>query len=561
MRIVAFAISIVFVVACDSPDNAAPGGTGGTVSDGSATGNPDAATDTTEPRDEGPSVADTTPPTGDTGPIPADPGNVFDPGPAPDLLPDKEPPFVTATKPAKEALDAPVPFVVEITFNEPVRNVVDKTAVVYDQFDEPLEGAWATPDGKDSGPVWVFTPAKPDLIRVVSPYRVQLNLPVSVISDLAGNKLEGPVVFTFVTEGPKNTVKYTSLASKYAPLLRQETQDTGTVYDYPLALNTDGDWDATNTKAWMGNAATKQVLPTVQQTVIESESHFFIHYAYYWPFRPDWNGTTFENDAAGAMVVVEKWAGGVAAERPVEVLTWFRDGSGEYIRAYPTTESGILAAGGDAADLGVDAVYDQAVLFPANRFEAWVSAGTHQSCLWADPGSNGFINTCMLSATDKVSKTFFELAWGAQATPIVRGDPKWPRTGNASYALVDLLGAWWARRTAVGKIFFDQSRLYTLKIGDTEWTTRFPTWFVSGADKSDGRPPWAARWEPGDGKKHTKTESGVFFVDPAGFLALRHKEGYVKAAWDPTTKEGFAVAYCYNPYLGIDRRGTIAACP
>ncbi len=487
----------------------------------------------------------------------------FDPGPAPDLIPDDDAPTLIKTAPAKDATNVALPFTLQLTFSEGVKNVEDNTVSVTDVNETKLAGTFAPDDAKS---FWTFKPTG-ELMNA-SPYKVTVNFPLQVIADLANNKFVGITEFTFFTAPPPNREKYAALAGKHAPVLRILTTDKPQ-YDIPVALDADGNYDLTNTKAWLDKATTKELTPTVYWDAFESESHYFIHYTWYFPFRNDGLDKSFENDASGATVVVEKWKEGASAERPVEVLTWFKKPGGEYVRAYATNEGGVYV--NDLSNEYFSGAWPEAELFVDGRPEIAITGGVHESCLWKDEGNQA---ACELPLGDRImySESTIVLSPADAATKVKKNGSTWPRSndaiGNApdakvGYKLADMLATWWPRRTQVANMFNDSFSTYSYSDNGKAKIAKFPRFFMK-ADKtaSDGRAPWAIAWKPGDNSLYIDSlPAGQIFIDPAAHLAGRHGTPYVETAFVAASKTGFSKAWCFNPYLGIDIRGTGEVCP
>ena len=129
-----------------------------------------------------------------------------------------------------------------------------------------------------------------------------------------------------------------AIAERFAPVLYQRMAGTPEEhrFDYPTNFDFDGDWTGNNN--WANSADPKYKLWSyVHYSVIESEDHYFIHYAVYHP--RDWSIVqssydsildklqdkykdiigggarkeaefNHENDLEGALVIVDKWAEG-----------------------------------------------------------------------------------------------------------------------------------------------------------------------------------------------------------------------------------------------------------
>ncbi|MFT5431167.1 MAG: hypothetical protein ACI9OJ_001846 [Myxococcota bacterium] len=494
----------------------------------------------------------------------------------PDTTVDGAKPKLLSSTPADGETNVAVPFVITLIFSEPVKNVDKNTVQIQDVSDASLVGTFAKVGDGDK---WTFTPTDPLLF--VSPYKVTVNYPTPVIIDQAGNKMETIEEITFFTGAPADLGKYDALAEKYAPTVRNNISAAKSQLDYPTALNLDGDWDLRNNKEHLNKPTTKTLAPTTHYTVLESESHYFVHYVWYWGARnnPD-QSDVFENDAAGAMVVIEKWP----AERPVELFTWFKTPGGQYVRSFPTTEGGIFDS--SKGDEGVTEVYAQADLFVGDRFELMLIGGSHQACLWQYEGNS---SACDLNPGDKAvyAANSLRMTAGETATIVEKKAAGWPKNNAAAvpmmdgtdgtdgtdamepevhYALESMLPTWWPRRTQLNTMFYDAVSNYTLPAaapGAPAKTAKFPRFFLDAADQqSNGRTPWAVIWKPGDNTQYTADlAAGMFFIDPPTHMFERHGTPYVTTAFNPADKTGFSRAWCFNPYLDIDDRGTSEACP
>ncbi len=482
-----------------------------------------------------------------------------DPGPAPDLIPDKEAPTLKSTTPKAGAVAVAVPWSLLLTFSEPVKNVEDSTVEVTDTAGVPLKGTFTSDDAKT---VWTFKPTGE--LAYASPYTAKINFPIQVIADMANNKMAGITEFQFFTAPPKDRENYAALARKYSPRLRVLTS-AKPHYDYPAKIDLDGDLDLKNNKTYLDKATTNKLTPVVYWDALESESHTYIHYVWYHVGRTA-EGDAFENEAAGALVVLEKFP----TERPVEALVWFKKTGGDYVRAFATEESGILG-GGALASEGLTAVFAQSALFPEGHIEVAIKEGGHEACLWLDEGNQA---ACHLPNGDRVIYEDFTvlLDAGDTASTIKKNGANWPRSNQAiggsvgatvSYKLEDMLAIWWPYRTQTETLFNDSFAAYTFTVGGKTKAVEVPRYFLAAdGSQSDGRAPWAVIWKPGDNTIYVDgLPAGQFFLDPAAHLAARHTTAYTEATFDATAKTGFSTAWCFNAYLGIDIRGTGDACP
>lgn len=466
------------------------------------------------------------------------------------------PPAIKTISPTDGQVNVDVPLQIVITFTESVKIVTKDTIELKDALGKLVTCTYAS---DASGAVWTIKPQGDTLLA--SPYKLAVNSPLQAITDSAGNKMQGIKNFTFYTKGPANTSAYDALAAKYAPTINLGTNGAHPEFDFPLAFDLDANWYIFDNKKHVQKSTVKELKPVVYHAVIESESHTYIHYTYY--FTSHTEGTEYLNEAAGALVVLEKWP----AERPVEILTWYRDSSGsEYVRAFQTSESGIVQGDGKTmTQKGIDGTIAQATLFPSSRFLAYIPSGKHESCLWESAGF-GNIGGCDLPVGDKAGILKMVLTYDAAGGTIAKNGAIYPKDGAFKYGLVDLLTSLWLRRLDTSDVFYDSDSKFTLSMGGKTYETQYPKYFIadkdaSGATQSDGRAPFAVTWKPGDGGQFTDISQGTYFFDPAGFLMQRHDSDYVNKAFDAAAKTGFSKVYCYNPYLGIDQRSKSAVCP
>lgn len=481
--------------------------------------------------------------------------------PTPDLLQDNEVPKVDKVEPGAGGTIA-IPFKITITFNRPVKNVGVDSVEVRDVNGAILEGVFAQ---NDNGDVWTFEP-KPEQLLFSSPYTLNVNAPKQVILAANGKKLNGIHTTKFFTGPPENLAEYHALALKFAPTIQAATRAGQGHLAIPTRLNVDGDkdWDLKNNLAWFEDKKNKTVKPAVHYTVLESESHFFIHYVFYFSQRDnsvDDEDDVFENDASGAVVMVEKWdAQGMVAQRAVEVATWFRTGKGQYVHTFATDDSGIKDS--ELQDNHLDKEYARADLFPDDRFMSYISAGDHESCLWNWTGNGNF--GCEVLDAEKATWDTHVLTPADKATAIQKINNKWVLKSEAAYELVDMLDTWWPRRTDFDGMFHEDDAKLTWKApaGMKTTTVTYPTFFIDAAGDTSGRTPFGVLWKPGDNSTYQDIDQGLFFFDTPNYLTQHHKGKYFTTAWAKDTKKGFAKQeWCFNPYFGIDNRGVSEVCP
>lgn len=500
--------------------------------------------------------------------------DLFDPGqPDPgieedagiDLIDDTTPPFVASSDPAHEATGVATPFVIHVTFSEPIRfeATVDKTTFrVYDITGVQLSGE-LTYDAETY--TVTFTPAASTTFYRASPYRVVLT---ELIQDRAGNRMERTTL-RFATELFPDLQRYEALAQKYSPVLMQSVNKTNPIWDYPTAADFDGDWDGLNNDDNMKKAT--EIPPVVYFDVVESKTHYFLRYAYFYVRHTEGVELTFGNEAAGAIVVVEKYP----TERPIAVETYFGAASKEDLRSFVTQESGLVTDGAaegpngnlndkDRKYFGVNWVFPQATLFPGGHYQAYLTSGTHQSCAWAQTNKESTMDfRCELTEGLKNTLSIMQFAFTGYVDVLQRGATGWPVSTApgqvVGYDLRPVMDQWWTRRDRMETLF---SSTFTYEAPSGRMggnSARLPTRFVNTMDEATpgGRPPWAWGWNPTvpDPDFYYKSfNQGVVFLDPAYYFAQRHRLTLTAG------NTGFSGTYCYNPYLLVDQRDKDIDC-
>ena len=480
-----------------------------------------------------------------------------------DSVADNTPPTVASTTPSDDEGNVALPFLVEVVFDEPIaaNTIAAQTFRVIgpDNVDVPGERKVS-----QDGLAVTFTPAAEAELHYVSPYRVWVS--GGIVSDLAGNKLEGNFEATFYTGDYPNTAEYKTLATAYAPTLNLATiPGVGTAQlQVPVAFNADGDWDGSNNKTWIQTQA-QELLPTVYYDVFESQTHYFIHYLFFFPWVNHTNDSyAHANGASGAMVVVEKERGG-NPERPIGVTTYFKKGQYEEHYAYVTTESGIKGDGSNTF-YNLMGVYPQDELFPFGQYEALITAGRHESCLFIHKDLS--LN-CEFEVPHSLVVKASEVPYAIKKT-----GASWPKDMSElenepeaiSYILANAVTELWVRRDKIGENQVWDG-LYTYKSGAGQPVDglELPRQFVDPFDDLDasfGRPIWAWRHNPSQGNL-TSVVDGEMGVDPANYYMTMHKSvngDTSMVPYDPATGTGFSTQYCFNPILGIDKRDFDPAC-
>lgn len=476
-----------------------------------------------------------------------------------DLKPDEDPPYVVATYPADEETDVPHDFVVRITFNENMREITMKKAFIklFDINEQEITGTYAY----DPVSFTVsFTPDPGVSINGLAPYSVWVS---NEVQDTSGNIMYNEYIFRFSTSGPENMDDYEYLAIKYSPIIYQQTDATAPQMDYPTATDFDGDWNAGNNAASYAAASTIPIV--VYYDVIETYTHFFIRYHYFYVNHQE-TSRTYGNDANGVMVVVQK-----SPEMPIAVETYFGNGSFEDIRSFVTTESGLVKDDdgdtdyndGDRKNYNANWVFPQSELFPGNHFQNFVTSRSHESCAWIQTNQENALDfKCQLTVASKPGLQIMHFAYTGDTDNNVSAPfPKSNAEGNEiGYELRMVAGDWWVRRDRTGPDdLFSNTTKFEAPEGLLGKNMILPGAFRSTPDNTQGggKSPWRWSWEPAAMSAYNyffEFTEGTFYVHPAWYFAKRHR---MTLTVDST---GLSGSYCFNPYLLIDKRGQLAEC-
>lgn len=484
--------------------------------------------------------------------------------------PDKESPTVVSTTPAADEEGVATPFTVSVVFSEKMatQNIVAQTFWIENSKGNKMSGTIEI--GADLASV-TWTAEFPEGLVPLASYRVVID--GNIVSDPAGNKLEGGGVWSvrFYTGDFPDTDAYAALARQYAPTIRSAS-GTDSAAQVPTRVNADGDYNGVNTAQWLASA--DSVTPAVYWTVNETRSHYFIHYMYFFPLLNDPAvNAGHGNGAAGAMVVVEK-AHGAVTQRPIAVTTYFKSKQYEENRTFATQESGIKGPS-SASFYDLKGVFPQATLFPDERFESYVTAGGHESCLWIQEQTSTFCNLESFSKPSLKLLEFAPTADGEPATPVTKVAGVFPTDmddvdGVDAY-LYDLVSAdtsLWPRRilTSTTDGLFAGNDDIVADVGRPADGLVMPFKFVDPFDpfsSAFGRPIWAWLFNPASGSISAGINAGEFGMDPAWYFWKRHKSDSQTTALEPFdegTLEGFSLDYCFNPKALLDNRSTDTFC-
>jgi len=465
----------------------------------------------------------------------------------PDLKPDVVPPSIVSTDPADGEGSVTVPFDVRITFSEALyEGTVGKTTVIVsDAGGKQLDGAYSL---EGDGEIVVFTPSSP--VFHSSPYKVTVG---PMLSDPAGNKYGTETSYSFFTGPHPDVAEYATLAATYSPVIYGETTPGYAKYDYPTRFDADDNWNGEDTVAYM-QTDVQSITPAVYFSVIESKSHWFILYAYFWPYRyTEQSGNRFGNDMAGATVVVRKHDG-----MPIMVDTYHKSDNSELSDAYVSDACALVPLEANPMDFRFEDRFPTDQLFPNGHYEAYLSARKHESCLWQDR-NNTMFDGCMLNPGLIGQMEKIQFVFGAgQVDPITKAGGSWPTNKEGiNYELIPVLESLWARRTQFGPgNIWDVGFNNAKPQGRPDLPHDVPGTFLDPVGNDNGRPPWAWKWLPGNGETYYDIPRGTMILDPAVWFSYRHNTSTSNPwpEWDPETGAGWSTDYCFNPYFNLDFR-------
>lgn len=491
---------------------------------------------------------------------------------------DETPPYVVEVTPQDGARHVSLsqPLEIKVVFNEKVDllRVAGQPSPIelYDWQNRLIEGEIIDQaDGKTA--IWRLphNVNQQQRMQYASTYTVRVS--ARVVRDAAGNRMETSHESRFTTEGYPEGEFYQGLAAQYAPrIITRSTAGAPVQSQVPTKFDADGDWDLSNNRSWLLSNATSKIVPAVYYAVSETMSHYFIYYMYYFPYVNHVDEVSRTGNALpGVLTVVEKESADTE-QRPVAAYTFFRDGPDEEQFAFFTTEGGLK----DDLSLSVQATSAEEEIFPEGRFESFITENSNRSCNWnwSQSGNNSH---CRIPASVREGrKLVFEYkphgpdefkkeagAWPNDMAEI-DGAPE-----SLGYALISIFEGdqLWSRRAETGgNSVFQGDKDFEYKPGDFrpgDPNLKLNYAFVQsypGADYvAQGRPVWAMDFLPlsaGSGTScHGTINRGDFGLDPVWYMTKRHT--CADNGEPPAILSG---TYCFNGFLGVDRRGRDQNC-
>ena len=297
---------------------------------------------------------------------------------------------------------------------------------------------------------------------------------------------------------------YFDLVAYWAPVFRQDTDDSYYKGDYITRFDFDGDWVGNNN--WENLDNYDLIWAYVYYAVIETETHYFIFYMFYHP--RDWHEWNVldehENDMEGAMIVITKDGTQYGSFLLMETRyhLWFK----KY-----TNDPNIGGA-------------DGGVIFENGKPVLFSEAKGHGITAWDGtdfPGGDGVI---------------YRYRGNISEYPESGSDP------DVAYALIPIIRSLWPRRYDIGDgRTYDDPFVYSgVRFSFTKAIGGAFDGDTYGDDKAN--PPWGM--DDGD----DNVNRGDWFFDPAYTVTDHLSIPY-----------SFSLNYVYNPYL--DENGPEWNCP
>lgn len=483
----------------------------------------------------------------------------------PDEPEDLDPPEIVQNTPSVGQTDVPVDTDIVITFNEPIRDFGLEFKVEIWNVDSNTQ---VETSPRLEGNILTLDPTE-DLVEG-APYQVVVS---NEVADLAGNRLPDEVRWFFSTAIRENN-EHRALALKFAPVVHQEIDsDTnrGRV-DYFTRVDFDGNYDAQDNFANHRNADIKAA---AYYNVIESKTHYFIQYLFYYPgyFEGTTNNRLYPHDVSTVQVVVRKADGDASDDLFLLAESGYGQG-GEFSFA-------VDGLGLDERNQG-----DLVHFFPEEEFWrdshylSYHGQNFHGACHWNwEPGLQhlpvaAWCNHVAGEFRNPESSVAFypgdqsqgrvdvecDVNDDAACAPdlgisCVEGTCRDDRGLRAlGYTLIDFRSTLWVRRTNVNtniNLFESSRTTYNPHSESGERPglgegLRFPVGLVSDNPNNKGGLPF-------DWDSFGSVSRGQWWLDPAYTFYENYRLEMLEE--DGVINEGVSVEYCYNPYLNIDNRG------
>jgi hypothetical protein len=478
---------------------------------------------------------------------------------------DREPPMLREATPEPGQAEVSVDTNLVLTFNEPIRTLGLEFKILLKDVDRNVDVPMR---GQVVENVATMDPTEP--LRPGTPYQV---IVTNQISDTSGNLLGDEVRWYFST-AVEEDAEHRALAERYAPVVFQEVDPARSRGDFFTRVDFDGEYDvADNLESWRD----VPLKAAAYYIVIESETHWYIQYLYYYPVYFERNvAQEFQpHDLAATQVVVEKADGEASPEKLLMAETGYGQGG---LFGFAVEGLGIedRNQGNLVFSFSPDAVWE------GTHYLAYHGASYHAPGHWL--WQPDFRQITYAPTVNHRAGEFNEPAQGVVFYPGA-GEGQGPddlacsndagcapelgvtcqggTCKNADgqkalrYGLLDYRSTLWVRRTNIGEdvdLFVSNPLTYAphrdsgVRPGSDEGR-QFPGALAATENASRGDLPYG--W-PSDGS----LSRGQWWLDPA--YAFTHRYRFAPTQ-DGVINPGVSVEYCFHPYFDIDKRGE-AAC-
>lgn len=442
------------------------------------------------------------------------------------------PPLEWTTSPEHGETFVELDVVIEVAFNQPMngRRFIPSNVTLTEfeagevprslHYDGDEQTLRVSPDPADA------------LLRPVTPYEFRLN---DVIASVSGEELGEDLIVEFSTTGYPGRGFHRQLAEAYAPVVYQQVEELD--IDTFARIDFDGDLSPANNLESVAGAN----YGFAYYDLVESVTHYFLTYFYYYPASHPREDVTFEHDFVAAQLVVQK-----DPEDPLgrlrafstfyheDMNAWLLDGS-----HYPDGEAVSEGDEGLGGRLAPEWLVDD------RQPSLLIESGRHAVCL-----PNASARSC--GAAGGADAPFEDgtigLVYRVAEDSLRYGDAE---DSELTYSLRNFVEEFWAlrnRTTGDDAVFGGGFDYRPPPISDDDFRPGegevFPTALNSDHDEgSFGDLPFIY-----NATGH-REDQGVWFADPAwGALSLFE------------FTESFSIEYCFNPYLDIDLRDLRDGC-
>lgn len=313
-----------------------------------------------------------------------------------------------------------------------------------------------------------------------------------------------------------------ALAIYHAPIIYQQTGHTPKA-DAILRVDFDGDFVSNNN--W-NNLEKYPAEAFTYYDVIESETHFFISYAFF--HARDYSNVCIpkvchENDMEGALLVIEKDGSTYGQLKAIQTLAHNK------IYTYLTPKM-----------MAVDPQFD--ISSRSERPVLFIESGGHGVFAF-DPEKmskytvDSFGDTTPANPND-VSVATDAIKYFVYTVGLEAQDPMAKDEGKFHYQLLSTNTELWIRRNEIGRgRLFDANFSYggtRFNLGGIPKGFAGEKWTAGSAN-----PPWA--WFD---DRRSDVKRGDWFLDPAYFVRRTLNKNQI-----PTPTSDFSTNYVYHPYL------------